>query len=193
MKRLFLATTAFVALAAFGLVEAADLAVKAAPIARPACAQFGGFWLGAQAGWAKYDHQWWDKDGWAGIVNDDMVGVRSHTNGGFRGGNGGRNNWQTGCTVFGVSIDYNRSSINAANTYTDGEGVITDTLTVSSRLKDFGTAQARTGIVVDNLLLYVTGGLAFARFNREWTLFDDGNGVTEIFSQKRTGWGGGGG
>ncbi len=193
MKKLFLATTALAALAVFGPAEAADLSrpvVKAAPVYRPACAQFGGFWLGAQAGWAKYDHQWSDKDAWAGSVDDDLVGDRRNTKGGFAGGVGGGYNWQSGCTVFGVSVDYNWSSINASNTYTDGEGALTDTLTVSSKLQGFGTAQARTGIVVDNLLLYVTGGLAFARFNREWTLFDDGNGVTEIFSQKRWRWGG---
>ena len=44
--------------------------------------------------------------------------------------------------------------------------------------------------MVDNILLYVTGGLAFANFNREWTLFDDGNALTEVFSQQRWRWGG---
>ena len=30
----------------------------------------------------------------------------------------------------------------------------------------FGTARTRAGVVVDNLLLYVTGGFAFAQFDR---------------------------
>jgi outer membrane immunogenic protein len=192
MKKLLLATTAIAALAAVTSAGAADLAVKARPYAPPppACAQFGGFWLGAQVGWGKYDHQWSDKDAWAGAVDDDLVGDRRNNKGGFAGGVGGGYNWQTGCTVFGVSLDYNWASINASNTFTDGEGLVTDTLTVSSKLRAYGTAMARTGIVVDNLLLYVTGGLAYARFNREWTLFNDGNGVTEIFSQNRGRWGG---
>ncbi len=33
-------------------------------------------------------------------------------------------------------------------------------------MKWFGTARVRTGIVVDNVLLYATGGLAYANFNR---------------------------
>src|SRR6266540_1792507 len=152
MKKLFLATTALVALAA-GSAGAADLAVKARPYAPPppACAQFGGFWLGAQVGWAKYDHQWSDKDAWAGAVDDDLVGDRWNTKSGVAGGVGGGYNWQTNCTVFGIEVDYNWSSIDASNVYTDGEGAPTDTLTVSSRLREFGTVRARTGIVVDNV------------------------------------------
>jgi outer membrane immunogenic protein len=148
-------------------------------------------WRVLARGWAKYDHQWSDKDAWAGAVDDDLVGDRRNSKGGGAGGIGGGYNWQSGCTVFGVSIDYNWASLNASNTYTDGElAAPFDTLTVSSKLRAFGTAQFRTGIVVDNLLLYVTGGLAFARFNREWTLFDDDNLLTETFSQSRTRWGG---
>jgi outer membrane immunogenic protein len=193
MKKILLATTAALTLAA-GSAGAADLArpvYKAAPPPPPACAQFGGFYVGGQVGYAKYDHSWSDKDAWAGAVDDDLVGDRRNSKGGVAGGLGGGYNWQSGCTVFGVSVDYNWSSINAANIYTDGElPAPTDTLTVSSKLQGFGTLQARTGIVVDNLLLYVTGGLAFANFNREWTLFNDGNGLTEVFSQRRWRWGG---
>ncbi len=36
------------------------------------------------------------------------------------------------------------------------------TLAVSNNLQSFGTVRARTGVVVDNLMLYVTGGLAYA-------------------------------
>ena len=192
MKKILLATSAVVSLVVAVPASAADLPVKA-PVYRPvapACAQFGGFYVGAQVGWAKYDHRWSDKDAWAGAVDDDLVGDRWNTKSGVAGGVGGGYNLQTNCTVFGIEVDYNWSSIDASNVYTDGEGAPTDTLTVSSRLREFGTVRARTGIVVDNVLLYVTGGLAFARFNREWTLFDDGNGLTEVFSQRRWRWGG---
>ena len=191
MKKLFLATTALVALAA-GAANAADLPVayKAPPPVRPACANFGGFYVGAQVGYARYDNSWSDRDAWAGAVDDDLVGDRRNAKGGIAGGVGGGYNWQSGCTVFGISADYNWASINASNVYTDGEGLPTDTLTVSSKLSSFGTLQARTGIVVDNVMLYVTGGLAYANFNRQFTLFDDGNGITEVFSEKRWRWGG---
>ena len=151
MKKILLATSAIVALMAAAPAGAADIPVKARPLPPPppACAQFGGFWLGAQVGWAKYDHQCSDKDAWAGAVDDDLVGDRRNSKGGFAGGIGAGYNWQSGCTVFGVSIDYNWSGINAENLFTDGEGAPTDTLTVSSRLRGYGTAMFRTGIVVD--------------------------------------------
>ena len=41
---------------------------------------------------------------------------------------------------------------------------------MSSKLDGFGTLRLRTGIVVDNLLVYVTGGLAQARFDRSQTV-----------------------
>ena len=52
MRKLFLATTALVALAA-GSAAAADLPVayKAPLPVRPACANFGGFYVGANVGW----------------------------------------------------------------------------------------------------------------------------------------------
>ncbi len=192
MKNLFLATTAIVTVAA-GSAAAADLPVryKAPPPVVAHCANFGGWYAGAHVGWARYDHQWSDKDAWAGAVDDDLVGDRRNTKSGFAGGIGGGYNLQTNCTVFGVEVDYSWTGINASNIYTDGEPPVatTDTLTVSSRLKGFGTIRAKTGLVVDNLLLYVTGGIAFANFDRQWTLFDDGNGLTEIFSQNRSRWG----
>src|SRR5258706_334589 len=70
MKKILLATTAALTLAV-GSAGAADLSrpvYKAAPPPPPACAQFGGFYVGAQVGYAKYDHSWSDKDAWAGAV-----------------------------------------------------------------------------------------------------------------------------
>jgi outer membrane immunogenic protein len=39
----------------------------------------------------------------------------------------------------------------------------------------FGTSRIRAGIVTDNLLLYVTGGLAYAHFKRDVTYVEDDN------------------
>jgi hypothetical protein len=54
----------------------------------------------------------------------------------------------------------------------------------------FGTVRARTGVVLDNVLLYVTGGLAYARFNRDFTVLENGPPpVSAVFSSSRTRWG----
>jgi outer membrane immunogenic protein len=61
------------------------------------------------------------------------------------------------------------------------------TLDVSSQLRWFGTVRARTGVVVNDLLLYVTGGFAYARFNRDLTYVDPGPpALTQVFSNSRT-------
>jgi outer membrane immunogenic protein len=195
MKKLFLATTAFVALAAFGPAEAADLSrpvMKAPPVVRPACAQFGGFYLGGFGAAAYYDHTWNDRDAWTSELSDDLQ--RGNVNAqktGFIGGVQGGYNWQTGCTVFGIQADYGWSSINASVTETDSDvGIDTDTLTVSSRLRGLGTVRARTGVVVDNLLLYVTGGVAFGDFRRSASQIDlTAPPATETFESRKTKWG----
>jgi outer membrane immunogenic protein len=193
MKKLFLATTAIVAFTA-GSAVAADLArpvYKAAPPPPPACAQFGGFYVGAWGGAAYYDHKWNDRDAWTSENDDDLQ--RSNVNTqktGFIGGVQGGYNWQTNCTVFGIQADYGWSSINADVLETDSDtGGALDTLTVSSRLKGLGTVRLRTGVVVDNLLLYVTGGVAYGRFNRSATQTDVGTGAFETFESNKTKWG----
>jgi outer membrane immunogenic protein len=193
MRKFLLATSAVVAVVVAAPAGAADLSVKA-PIFRPmapACAQFGGFYIGGFVGGAFYDHRWNDRDAWTSENDDDLH--RSNVNAqksGFIGGVQGGYNWQTNCTVFGIQVDYGWSSIDANVLETDADtGAALDTLTVSSRLRGLGTVRARTGVVVDNLMLYVTGGLAFANFRRSATQTDVGLGVSEIFASNKTKWG----
>ena len=116
MKKLFLATTAILALSA-GSASAADLSrpvYKAAPPPPPACAQFGGFYVGGYGGAGYYDHKWNDRDAWTSELSDDLQRSNVSTQKtGFIGGVQGGYNWQTGCTVFGLQADYGWASINA--------------------------------------------------------------------------------
>ena len=64
-------------------------------------------------------------------------------------------------------------------------------LTLSSRLDWYASARARTGLIVDNLLLYVTGGIAYANLSHTFTVTDDGSTPPlERFSADRGRWGG---
>jgi outer membrane immunogenic protein len=192
MKKLFLATTALVALIAIP-AGAADLRVpmKAAPAIAPACAQFGGFYVGGHVGWGYYDHDWHDRDAWAQEVDSDNDLPRStRTNeSGFIGGVQGGFNLQTRCTLFGVEADYGWASINASAFHTDGAAPLDESLDVSSELRGFGTLRTRAGVVVDSLLIYVTGGLAFGDFRRSWTLSENAGDTVETFHYSRTRWG----
>ena len=63
-------------------------------------------------------------------------------------------------------------------------------MNVENKMRWFGTTRARAGVVVDNLLLYVTGGLAYANFKRNYTYFQDGPAHANVFSSDNTklGW-----
>ena len=71
----------------------------------------------------------------------------------------------------------------------DGDAGTQDAVSVESKMKWFGTLRTRGGIVVDNVLLYITGGLAYANFNRNITVFEDAPATTASFSADNTRWG----
>jgi outer membrane immunogenic protein len=192
MKKFLLTTTAAVCLAA-GSAGAADLArpvYKAAPAPAPACAQFGGFYVGGNVGGAYYDHTWSDRDAWAQNIADNSFLPNSvqSSKSGFIGGVEGGYNWQTHCTLFGIEADYSWASISNETFSTSFPGNNASTLTESSKLRGFGTVRTRAGVIVDNLLIYVTGGLAYANFERSATA-SDGFLVTETLASTKTKWG----
>ena len=99
-------------------------------------------------------------------------------------------NWQRNCTVFGFELDWSWTSVSHSRVYT-GNGIPADMLiTLSDKVRWYGTARTRAGVVVNDLLLYVTGGFAFANIRHNWSLTDDGPPpVTESFSSSGTRWG----
>jgi opacity protein-like surface antigen len=102
-------------------------------------------------------------------------------------------NYQTGCTLFGVEADWSWSDTNARSFNTDGDGPVgtpgVDTSSVSSRMRWFGTVRARSGVIVDNVLIYATGGFAYANFGRSYTIFEDAPATISTFTWNNTRWG----
>lgn len=193
MKK-FLLATVFATLA--GGAFAADMrpAYKAGPVAVPRCANFGGWYVGANVGYGYYDHKFQDRDALGPGIDSGLSSTYNDTRSGVNGGVQAGYNYQTGCTVFGVEADWSWTGLRASSFNQDGDqvagGLPTDSVTLSSRLDWFGTARLRTGIVVDNLLLYATGGLAYANFNRTATFFSDGPPATAaVLNWDRTRWG----
>jgi outer membrane immunogenic protein len=135
---------------------------------------FHGFYFGGHVGGASHDWSWTDRDDWVGEAdpNGGLPHFVSGTDSGIAGGVQGGFNWQRGCTVLGFEADWNWADLNSSKLFTDGNVGNADTLRVSSNIDGFGTLRTRTGVVVDSLLLYVTGGLAFADIERRATLFD---------------------
>lgn len=191
-----LATTGFVALAS--AASAADIApaYKAPPPApRPPCATFRGFYVGGNVGWAFHDKRWVDRDAWVDNFNTDWaIGSTNQTTGGVTGGVQAGYNWQRSCTVFGIETDFNWANLKDTRIYSPADAAGSTTLTLRDDLKWYGTVRTRTGVIVDDLLLYVTGGFAYARINHDFTVTDAGTvPAAESFSAKssRYGWTGG--
>lgn len=174
MKKILLMTTGLIAL---GIVPAtaADLAARPytkAPAAAIAINNWTGFYIGAMGGYAQ--------------ENSDGLGSIS---GGFAGGTLGYN-WQMGNVVLGIEADAAWADVGA----TVGSPAI---LALETRIRDMGTVRGRVGYAFDQVLIYGTGGYAWAdnrltvsalglsasdsKIHSGWTL---GAGVEVMFAPK---------
>jgi outer membrane immunogenic protein len=127
---------------------------------------------------------------------------------GFIGGGQAGYNWQTGAFVLGVETDFQGTTLSKETNFVSpgfiGAGVpanlVGDTLGVhlKSRLDWLGTTRGRVGYVVtpDNrLMIYATGGVAYAGATGDFNIFDATRGLALSGSPSKTrvGWTIGGG
>lgn len=172
-----------------GSALAADVAVTAPLQAPPpACGWFGGLHLGVHGGSVYYDHELDDLGGFGQGISTGLPTSVDIDEKGFYGG--AQLGWtrQTGCTIWGIEADWSWSGLEASATYIDGVAPL-DTLTVKSQLDWFATLRTRKGLIVNNLLLYATGGFAFAQFDQSATFQQAAPSTTEMFSTDDTRWG----
>jgi outer membrane immunogenic protein len=151
-----------VALGFLGTAAWADGMVE--PAAAPCCeAPFAGAYIGAAIGYGQQRVEVTNLDPGApssGQTFADDEGA--FTFGGYIG-----YNWQHCCShvVFGIEADFNYldGSPTAFDRQPPGLGGFPDTTSLDSTINWFGTLRGRAGFVVhDHLLLYATGGLAYA-------------------------------
>jgi outer membrane immunogenic protein len=170
MKKVLLVAAA--GFLAFGTViaSAADMTApvvaKAPPPAAPAYDPWTGFYIGGNVG--------------SGLANTDVGGTNNGTfgakafqesfsasrsqHGPLAGGQAGINYEFAPRWVAGVEGDIDWSSIKGSISPCSSKnaaGVI-DCLNSTGKIEDFGTIRGRFGYVFDNLLVYGTGGLAWA-------------------------------
>jgi outer membrane immunogenic protein len=94
---------------------------------------------------------------------------------GASGGFGGAQigcNYQAGPAVFGIETDFQGSGISKSFGPTALAVPAVLTVSASDKLKWFGTLRGRLGYAADRVLLYVTGGLAYANNSFELTGVD---------------------
>jgi outer membrane immunogenic protein len=145
---------------------AADLGARPyskAPAAAIAVNNWTGFYIGAMGGYAE----------------EATSGVGA-LNGGFVGGTAGYN-WQTGNFVLGVEADAAWADVGAT--------VVVGPVAISSDIHALGTVRGRVGYAFDQILIYGTGGYAWANNEIAITAL----GVTIADTQFHSGWTAGGG
>jgi outer membrane immunogenic protein len=160
-------------LSGFGGASAADMAVKARPIAVDPGYNWSGWYVGVNGGYA------WDNS--SGRLDSFTVGPPAGADFGPAVANGAvpRNlgakhegafggaqvgyNWQTSNWVFGVETDIQGADIGRTATilFPGGGGSSPTTTTSRDHLDWFGTFRGRIGVAANNVLFYGTGGLAY--------------------------------
>jgi outer membrane immunogenic protein len=134
---------------------------------RPDCARFAGFYLGGSAGSVSYTAHQLDEGGFLQSFTSGSA-TAGGTRDGFAGGVQAGYNFQRHCTVFGIEADWSWSGVHVDTRFFEGDPSVID-VSAHSTLRSFGTLRTRSGIVVDQSLLYVTGGLAWADIHNSVT------------------------
>jgi len=118
-----------------------------------------------------------------GTLDADSTGVIGGLQAGY--------NWQYASVVFGIEGDISLSSLDHTVTTTTSIGGGPDSY--RSELSTLGTIRGRVGWAFDRLLLYGTGGGAFARLKTEYVDPPSVTGFTISPRSNVTGWTAGGG
>jgi outer membrane immunogenic protein len=172
MRKFLLSTVALFGLTA-GAV-AADLPVRSAPppyVAAVPVFTWTGFYVGVNAGWGWQDNNSGDVFVPAGTFVAPFVGVSgvvSRGGGdddGFVGGAQIGYNWQFGSFVVGLEADIQGADFGGENVAAFVPTGFPNTFiatTSGSSFDWFGTVRARVGFAIDRLLVYATGGFAYA-------------------------------
>jgi outer membrane immunogenic protein len=164
MRKFLLAGFAVTVMAG-GVAVAADMPVKSAgpAMVRAACAgqQWNGGYIGVHGGFVYHNASRLDSDGFL----TDNSGWNMKEWGGIAGGQLGWN-WANCNTFWGVEID--GSWVGVDNTFVDNPNAPPGN-TIQTSVDALVTARMRTGVALDNLLLYITGGIAAADISTTWT------------------------
>jgi outer membrane immunogenic protein len=179
MKRVLLTTVALGALALGGQAVAADLPVKAAPLA-PVTYDWSGFYVGGFGGYGFGNQNVNNATGPAGFANF-TANFESH--GPMAGGEVGYNWMVTRDIMFGLEGDGAWTNIRGNDNFALGWDD-------SNHLKWVGSLRVRSGFTVDRLLMFFTGGWAVGDIDHTNT--NPGFGV-DTFSAHRSGLTAGGG
>jgi outer membrane immunogenic protein len=138
--------------------HAADLAVKAPPAAPAAVYNWTGLYVGVNGGWG------WGQQDPLNLIASRFDRDSFNINGGLIGGTIGAQ-IQQGAIVLGFEADADWANISGSRVTIPAVGGIpvAGALNFNTKWEALGTARARAGVALNNWLVYVTGGAAFAK------------------------------
>ena len=180
MKKFLLGTAAAICLSAPAM--AADMPVKAPPAVVAAVYNWTGLYVGVNGGWAR-GHADWDFLAAPGLLHDHRI-----------------DGWLVGGHA-GVQIQFDRFvvgfEVNGLAARIDGSDIIgfNPAFVGAAEVDRIWTVGPRAGVALNNVLIYGTGGVAFARLHTE-AIFSSGAAAGTTFWTSRvwhSGWFAGGG
>jgi outer membrane immunogenic protein len=202
-----LTVSALLFMGTLSVAGAADMPVKAAPIAPPSAYSWTGFYIGATAGgaWGNFDPQTstvFSPTGYFATTSVTAVtaaGTQSIKPGGFTGGFEAGYNWQSSNIVYGLEGDI--ESFRLKGSSNSGPVVYPccapTSFIVSSNASTnwLATARGRVGVANNNWLFFATGGAAFTHLSGNFAFSDTFATAAESgsVSSTRAGWTAGGG
>jgi len=175
-----------VALLAFGTgALAADLPTRLAPVpvfAPVPIFTWTGFYVGAQVGVG------WQRDRLAEIdvCTPGCVDRATGRSTGIIGGGHVGFNWQTGAVVYGLEGDFEGTDLHHSTVYP-----LSAPDRFSSSIRWQSSVRGRLGYAFDRVLVYGTGGVAFADIRHSY--YEATAPASQSFSDTRVGWTAGGG
>jgi len=173
MKRLLVAAAGLMAIGAVQSANAADLAPPFPAKAPVPLWNWTGIYVGGNFGFATDNFSFSGTTPAHGAVPTTTFSGSKFTNGVVGGGQVG-GNWQLPAwpVVVGVEADIDATSLKSVlNTCAiTAAGTVQSCTSHNSLLNDFGTVRGRLGYAWDNVLLFGTGGWAYARTSTNDTL-----------------------
>ena len=160
MKMFAIGLTASAAMMTFAGSAVADGYVRNVPVVAARCASFSGFYIGGSVGAVQYNPKFEDRDGLLSLNFPNQAATFIGSDDAFAGGAQAGYNFQRGCTLFGIEGDWSWTDARVGDHLFPNVAGVRD-ISTSATLNSFGTLRTRSGVIVDNALLYVTGGLAW--------------------------------
>ncbi len=154
--RFWLSTAMLAALLPAGATLAADMPVKARPLA-PAYYDWSGVYVGVHAGYGRGMKDWND-------LGFDFAAR------GFLGGGQVGINKQIASLVFGLELDGSWANLDKTQTLSVGGPIIgfQQTASATSKIDSFLTLAGRAGLAADRWFVYAKGGLALVHEKHSW-------------------------